>query len=115
MTCVCVYVHGEGCLCAMCGGRCTNVWREGSACVKRWRLEDAYCGKSEEVISQLILDSPEETDNCLTRSTPFSIDINHCMEEGGRKSLAHQVILTLSLSCQFSLLQYERQGTRLQF
>ena len=74
------------------------MWREGSACVRRWRLEDAYGGKFEEVVSQLILDSPEEADNCLTGSTPFSIDINHCKEEGGRKPLTHLKSHSLSAS-----------------
>ena len=80
----------------MCGVGKVDVWREGRACVmcvcvcvRRWRPEDAYGGKCEKVVSQLILDSPEETDNCLTGSTPSSIDINHCKEEGGRKSHAH--------------------------
>ena len=78
------------CVCGEKGGHvCVHVWREGRgcvcACVRRWRAEDAYSGKCEEVVSQFILDSPEETDNRLTGSTPSRIDINHCKEEGGRK------------------------------
>ena len=79
-------VMGVECMCGEKGG---HVWREGRgcacACVRRWRAEDAYSGKCEEVVSQFILDSPEETDNRLTGSTPSRIDINHCKEEGGRK------------------------------
>lgn len=104
-VCVCACVEGregkcDGCVCVhvekregMCDGCvCVHEWRGGGACVRRWRPEDAYSSKCEKVVSQLILDSSEETDNCLTGSTPSRIDINHYKEEGGgggRKLPAH--------------------------
>ena len=69
-VCVCVFVCG---------------WVGVVAC-------DTHNGKLEEVVSQFVLESAEETDHSLTGSTPCSIDINHCKRKTTETSLQWMVM-----------------------